>query len=146
MGTYIKYQAEKRGEDGEWENVASVNHFGLPSDYDLYGWLGLECRNYAAMPPLPTTHEGLPEGLEVAEWNFFNSGGPHWVLVKDLLEFNYDAPVENRRVLNGSDWRLTCERGKGEMTTYRNLFSATWFKDLEIMRETGATHLVFWFD
>jgi hypothetical protein len=71
--------------------------------------------------------------------------------VSELLEFDYDTPMEDRRVtrqmpsgiLNGG---CTCEPGEGEKMTFREFLGPAFFDDLEKLKAEGADRVVFWFD
>ena len=133
------------------------------SGYALFGFLA-NVRNYSAIPPL-SQPRGLPEGFEVPtddeikdSWE--NEGtlakgylGDHsfsWVLIEELLVFDYDRPVEDRRVTrrfgNIVEGGVTAEPGAGRMTNYRDFLGPAFFADLRDLQLCGAERVVFGFD
>jgi hypothetical protein len=70
--------------------------------------------------------------------------------VSELLEFDYDAPMEDRRVTRkteyGWDGGCTCEAGEGEKMTFREFVGTGFFDDLEKLRSEGAERIILWFD
>lgn len=134
--------AEKKV-DGEWQNCTPDNFFDIQC-YALYGFLA-NVRNYAMVTPL-SEPRGLPPDLSpevsrVAEEDNWHWHSTSWLSVAELIEFDYDQPVENRRVTGAN----TCPPGEGEMTTYRKLFPKLFFDDLEKLRDLEADRIVFWF-
>ena len=74
-----------------------------------------------------------------------------WLYMDELNNFNYDAPVEDRRVtkqIAPNMWSggETCEPGEGRITTYREELGSHFFRHLEILNEIGADRIVFGFD
>jgi hypothetical protein len=72
-------------------------------------------------------------------------------MVSELVDFNYDAPMEDRRVTrqtgpNSWNGGCTCEPGEGEQTTFREFLGKAFFEDLEKLKASGAERVVFWFD
>ncbi len=123
-------------------------------DYGLFGFLA-DVRNYSAVPPL-SPPRGLPDDVsdevrEMSDWQ----GGYHshsWFTLKELLDFDYSQSSEDRRYTDEKgNGGATAEPGKGETTTYREFFSETFFRDLEILNQCFGekpedVRVVFWFD
>lgn len=151
MGCDIHSYAEKRV-NGKWESVA-VSPFDWRS-YGMYGFLA-DVRNYSAVPPIAQPR-GLPEELsfdtqkEYEHWD----GDAHtasWLSLAELLAFDYDHPMEDRRVTrqvgpNAWNGGCTADLGEGTMTTYREFLGKMFFADLERLKAAGAERIVFWFD
>ena len=122
--------------------------------YGLYGFLA-GVRNYSDVPPI-APQRGVPEDMspQVAE-EYYDWGSdrhsPSWLSMDELLSFDYDQPVEDRRVtrqlgpnlFNGGS---TAEPGGGRMTTFREFLGADYFKELDRLKALGAERIVFWFD
>ncbi len=149
MGTDIHTTLERRNSNGEWELIESDIDFGRC--YAFFGWLN-DVRNYSDVPVFSGTKSDIPADATKRSVDFhdYNHSACH-VYVKDLMEFDYDAPVENRRVtrkmpngvINGG---CTCAEGEGEQTTYREIFGQ-WVIDRigEIWR-SGAQRVIISFD
>lgn len=152
MGCDIHSFAEKRS-NGKWEAVEDFHPFDWRS-YGLYGFLA-DVRNYSGVPVLAMPR-GMPDDAsatvkeECEQWN--SDGHTHsWLSVEELLAFNYDAPVEDRRVTvrvsdNHFDGGRTVIPGQGEMTTWREFLGPDFFRDLQRLKDTGTERVVFWFD
>jgi hypothetical protein len=152
MGCDIHCHAEKRSPEG-WKRLPIPEPFDW-RQYGLFGFLA-GVRNYSQVPSL-APHRGLPADVsaEVREdsegWN--GDGHSHsWVTLGELLAFDYDAPVEDRRVTrqvaaNAWDGGCTAEPGGGEQTTYRAFLGPKFFEELERLKVAGADRIVFWFD
>lgn len=85
-------------------------------------------RNYSAVTPL-TTPRGFPSDMSLgaqiwSDWGDFHS--PTYYVLSELLTFNYDAPLEDRRNLP--------ESAPGRMTTYREFMTNVFFRDVERLR------------
>jgi hypothetical protein len=89
--------------------------------------------------------------LDPSSYDGFDYHSASWLYVSELLEFDYDTPMEDRRVarqmpsgiLNGG---CTCEPGEGEKMTFREFLGPAFFDDLEKLKAEGADRVVFWFD
>lgn len=148
MGTSIAYAAEKKNDKGEWEVVLERGDFECPQSYGLYGWLGLDWRNYSAVPVCPGVHKGEAEGSPVVkeEKSYGDNNGFYWIMVEDLVKFDYSAKFENRRAMVGNSGANTCEPGEGWTTAYRDFITSDFFDDLKKMTDAGAERLIYWFD
>lgn len=69
-----------------------------------------------------------------------------WLSVKELVEFNYDGVMEDRRVSIDGNGGCTAEPGGGKLKTYREFLSQGYFDDLKKLQAIGAERVVFWFD
>ena len=114
----------------------------------MYGFLA-GVRNYSAIPPI-SEPRGLPDASPFVDGDEYeNRLGDHsfsWLSLDELTAFNYDAPLEDRRVTRNGDGGRTCDSGEGEMTTYRDFLGPSFFKDLEKLKAAGAERVVFGFD
>ena len=152
VGCDIHTYCEKRVGVGKWEAVPFA-----PFDwrsYGLYAFLA-GVRNYSGVPTIAPPR-GFPEDAAAAtramfeEWG--GDGHTHsWLTVDELLAFNYDAGVENRRVTREVaggvfDGGCTCEPGEGRKTTWREFLGADYFRDIGRLKELGVDRVVFWFD
>jgi hypothetical protein len=156
MGTDVHVTAERWNDaTGKWEGVSTEFvldgqrcYFMEDRNYAAFGWLA-NVRNYAAVPPLAEVR-GYPD-----DWPVNDRADYHdtvtWFAIGELLDFDFDQPVENRRVTRevspGSFvGNITAEPGEGEMTTYRELFGEFFMAGLAAMKENGAERLIFSFD
>ena len=148
MGTDIHTYVERRT-DGRWEAVPQLDNelFGERT-YAVFGFLA-NVRNACAIPALAAPR-GLPEDISPAVRkkyveDFYHT--PSWLLAGELLNFDYDQPVEDRRVRReGALSDSTCAQGEGRMTSYRALLGEPFFRSLERLKQSGAERLVFFFD
>lgn len=147
MGCDIHTHAERRV-DGKWQAVPEVTPFDWRS-YGMYGFLA-GVRNYSAVPQIAQRRD-VPADLsgpvreDYERWDC-DAHSASWLSLDELLAFNYDQPVEDRRVTINGNGGCTAERGGGEMTTYREFLGKQFFDDLEKMKAVGAERVVFWFD
>jgi hypothetical protein len=106
------------------------------------------------VPPI-AERRGFPDDASSKTKGSFEGWGSDahsssWLSVEELSAFDYDQPVEDRRVTRQTSWGLdggcTAEAGGGQMTTYREFLGEWFFKDLEKLKDAGADRIVFWFD
>lgn len=119
-------------------------------NYKLFGWLGNQLRNDAAVPSLCESR-GLPEDVsdEVANEADFDAWMASWLRLDELLDFNYDATFEDRSTTGDSPYGRTYPAGMGRVTTYREAFGPEFFNDLKAMSTLGEPaniRVVFFFD
>lgn len=152
MGCDIHSRAERWTAEGGWKAVDDFEPFEERC-YALFGWLA-GVRNYSDLPILAPPR-GIPDdaspGVRAAyeDWDV-DAHSASWLSVQELLAFDYDQRVEDRRVTRQTAWGYdgggTAAAGEGEMTTYRALFGTGYFLRLEALRSSGAERIVFWFD
>lgn len=152
MGCDIHSQAERRV-DGKWKRIDGFAPFDWRS-YGMYGFLA-GVRNYSEVTPIAEAR-GLPQDTDYDEdcdgcdyWLGEHSFS--WLTVDELLAFNYDAEMEDRRCTreikpNWCDGGQTCEPGEGKKMTYREFLGDGFFDDLRKLKELGAERIVFGFD
>jgi hypothetical protein len=146
MGCDIHSYAEKRV-DGKWEPLGFS-----PFDQRRYGMFGFLAgvRNYSDVPPIAAPR-GLPRDASAyvreESDNWGSDGHSHsWLSLEELSAFDYDAAVEDRRIMVGNDGGCTAKPGGGEMTTWREFLGPEFFEDLKRLKSDGAERVVFWFD
>ncbi len=146
MGCDIHSQAEKRVE-GKWEAIPDLLPFDWRS-YGMYGFLA-NVRNYSAVPPISEPRGLPPDATGDTDYTY----GDHsysWLSVEELLAFDYDQPMEDRRVTrtvgNFTNGGVTAEPGGGSQTTFREFLGPHFFEDLEKLKAAGAERIVFGFD
>lgn len=158
MGCDIHAWAERKvGDRYEAVDDAGFAEGSRPFDWRSYGMYGFLAgvRNYSAVPPIADPR-GLPEAMsaEVSDDYDVWAGYAHtasWLSVSELAAFDYDRPMEDRRVtrrlasgvISGG---CTAEPGGGAMTTYREFLGPQFFMDLAALKAAGAERVVFWFD
>lgn len=150
MGCDMHCRAERKI-DGKW-TVLEVSP--PPFDWRSYGMYGFlaDVRNYSAIPPI-AEQRGLPDDAppEDDEVQWLGEHSFSWLSMEELLAFNYDKPVEDRRVtkqLGERSWTgaATAEPGGGKMTTYREFLAEGYFTELERLKAVGTERIVFGFD
>ena len=139
MGCDIHVTTEKKI-NGTWTQL-SFEPFTWRS-YGMFGFLA-GVRNYSAIPSLAKPRGFPPDATAKMDHNKHSHS---WLSVKELLDFNYEAEMEDRRVVIDNNHGSTCEPGGGEKMTYREFLGRHFFKDLEVLKELGATRIVFSFD
>jgi hypothetical protein len=152
MGCDIHAFAEKRNEDGKWVLVKR-DIFDFRS-YGNFAFLA-GVRNYSAITPIAPAR-GFPTTACAEASHSYESWGcdahtPSWLMMKDLIEFDYSAQMEDRRYtkqLSSNSWTgaATCEPGQGITQTWRE-FLGDWFvEEVQRLSSQGTERLVFWFD
>lgn len=150
MGCDIHCRTEKQIE-GKWSRVGRA---GFWRNYGLFGFLA-NVRNYSAVPPI-SEPRGFPDDasksvrLDYESWSS-DAHSASWLTVAELTAFNYDTPMEDRRVTrqlapNYFDGGCTAEPGCGRQTTYREFLGSKYFDELRRIEQSGAERIVFWFD
>jgi hypothetical protein len=121
--------------------------------YRLFGFLA-NVRNYSGVTPI-SEPRGLPEDISDTSSEYFARWGCDihscsWLMVKELLEFDYEQFTEDRRVTrqvgNCMDGGCTCKPGEGKKMTYREFLGEWYFKHLGQLQEEGVERIVFGFD
>lgn len=152
MGCDIHTNIERQ-KDGKWERLVFMPPIWDWRSYGLFGFLA-DVRNYSAVPPI-SARRGIPDDCHprIAE-DYEEDGDCHsasWLSVEELLTFDYDASMVDRRVTrqvspNFWDGGCTGTVEEGEKMTFRAFLGEAYFADLERLRAAGATRVVFWFD
>lgn len=158
MGCDIHIWAERKNDD-RFEPVLDVRFAEgkAPFDWRAYGMYGFlaDVRNYSAVPPI-AQRRGVPGDMSKAvaddyyDWEM-DAHSPSWLSVEELASFDYDQPMEDRRVTrqvasNAWSGGCTAEEGEGEKTTFREFLGPQFFADLKSLQEAKADRVVFWFD
>jgi len=172
MGCDIHSHAERRV-GGKWEVVKDAFTLGdfdkeyynkergdSPFDwrsYSMYGFLA-GVRNYSCCDPIAEPR-GIPDDTtsEVREdyegWGS-DAHTPSFLTAKELLDFDYDKPLWNRRIskqLSDNVWTGVglAEEGEGTIESYREFLGEFFFVHLEDLTKLGDpedVRIVFWFD
>lgn len=122
--------------------------------YGVFGFLA-DVRNYSGVEPISKAR-GLPKDIAPsvkAAFEYWGIDGHScsWLSVAELVAFDYDTEIEDRRYVrqegpnywNGS---ATCEVGQGKKTTYREFLGKNFFRDLKELQDIDAERVIFWFD
>ena len=150
MGTDIYSGAERR-ENGRWVAVDGVNAFDRDRKcYRTFAFLA-GVRNYSEIVPIAEPR-GAPGGTTKALRRLLH--GCHsrsWLSVEELLAYDYDQIIEDRRVareLSPGHWNdaQTCEIGQGRKMPLREFLGEDFFEDLQELKAAGAERIVFGFD
>lgn len=115
-------------------------------DYDLFGFLS-GVRNYACCEPI-SKPRGLPidcdqaggclaNDIEDLQDNLLDFHSHSWLLLSELLSFDYEKVFWNRRIHRGTDGAALAEEGEGVHLTYREFLGQTYFDTLEVMKSLG---------
>jgi hypothetical protein len=154
MGCDIHIVAQKQNEAGQWgEITGSFSEGPSPFDWRSYGLFGFLAgvRNYSAVPPI-SEPRGLPDDYgQDPEEPWLGDHSHSWLSVDELAAFDYDRPLEDRRItvqLAPNFWSGSglAEPGAGRMTTYREFLGPGFFGDLAELQRIGAGRIVFGFD
>lgn len=152
MGCDIHAFAEKRDESGNWVLVKR-DIFDFRS-YGNFAFLA-GVRNYSAIMPIapPRGFPGTASAEVAASYKSWDVDAhtPSWLTMKELLEFDYSATMEDRRYTkqtSSNSWTgaATCDPGQGIAQSWR-AFLGDWFVDeLLALAGLGTERIVFWFD
>ena len=147
MGCDIHAHAEHKI-GGAWRHVAIAPPFDW-RDYGVFGFLA-DVRNYSGVPPI-SAPRGFPDDASAetkADYECWGCDGhtPSWLSVTELLAFDYDAPMEDRRVARNGDGGCTCDPGTGEATTFRVFLGDGFVEEVKRLQSAGVERVVFWFD
>ena len=158
MGCDIHIWAERKTSYGH-KAVTDTKFTDGPAPFDWrsYGMFGFLAgvRNYSDVPPI-SEPRGFPDDMspeavdELDAWDT-DAHTPSWLTVEELAAFDYDQPVEDRRITvqvapNAWNGAGTAEPGGGKMTTWREFLGKAFMDDLEKLKASGADRIVFWFD
>lgn len=118
--------------------------------YGLFGFLA-DVRNYSFVPPL-APQRGVPNDTSAEIQRFME--GYHscsWLLLKELLEFDYSKTFEDRRTtvkIGERAWSGAGDagEGKGRIVTFREFLGEGYFIELERLKAAGVERIVFGFD
>ena len=157
MGCDIHTHLERQRADGSWEQLQLGYEPLGHRDYGLFGVLA-DVRNYSVVPPIAEPRD-LPEDVSpevranFEEWEC-DAHTPSWLTVQELVEFDYDQLMNDRRVVrqtgpNSWDHGATGTPSEGTPKTYREFLGGHVMDQIEDLRALGdpAQHrLVFWFD
>lgn len=149
MGCDIHTYVEHRPAVTEpWELVAGEAPFNWRS-YSVFGFLA-DVRNYSAVTPLAEPR-GVPDDMSPAVAAEFDDGvhSSSWLSVRELIEFDYDQPMNDRRITRNGDGGVTGSPEEGRVTTYREFLGQSFADDVERLATLGDPDLVrvvFWFD
>jgi hypothetical protein len=145
-----------------WERSLNMPDFvSVPfrtRDYGLFGFLA-NVRNYSNCEPLDKPR-GLPVGFDleggcavmnelevvsdvhIPTNDLANFHSHSWFLLSELLAFDYERILWNRRIRRGIDGAALAEAGEGVYQTYRDFLGQEFFDTLEIMRRLGEPNRV----
>lgn len=148
MGCDIHVVEQRKTEKG-WERVDGLATFDWRS-YGMFGFLA-NVRNYSAVPPI-SEPRGLPDDYtpdEQDDLDYTHSNS--WLSILELLAFDYEQEIEDRRVTvqtgpNSWNGGGTAEPGGGEKMTYREFLGEGFFESLEAAAKAGVDRIVFGFD
>ena len=144
MGCDIHTIVEVKTSDGWVETVLDEPIFNWRC-YGVFSFLA-GVRNYAGIPPIFACRDwpidATEEALSKKERWRCDAHSATYVMLNELLEFDYDQPMENRRVTKQIapkwwDGGCTAEPGDGQMTTYREFLESGFFKELERLSKLG---------
>lgn len=130
--------------------VGAGEPFGWRS-YRVFGFLA-GVRNYSGVPSI-SEPRGLPDDLKCDQHAepWLGDHSFSWLSVAELLAFDYDAPVEDRRTTiqlpgGGTNGGATAPQGDGKTMTWREFLGPGFFHDLAELQLIGAHRVAFGFD
>lgn len=153
MDCDIHSHAERRNADGAWEDIPELAPFDWRS-YGMYGFLA-GVRNYSAVTPIAEPRNIPDDASKVVKSHFeaweCDAHNASWLSVTELVEFDYDTGMEDRRIarqvgMNSWNGGCTAEAGEGRATTYREFLGEGFFEELAKLKTAGVERIVFWFD
>lgn len=129
----------------DW-NIMGSKNTNRPFNYQSYAIASFIAgvRNYYALTPISDVR-GLPDNESIEDiekvsrypWYIEDDCLNTWLLLKELLEFDYEQTFEDRRD-NGN----TVEKGKGCIITYREHLGEFFFDELEALKKFGNPEYV----
>ncbi len=138
-------------------NVTESNNSSPFGDqhYALFAFIG-NVRNFFMLNPIAQSR-GLPDDHESIEqqapltfaydevesasrypYQILEGHSQTWVSVRELLDFNYDQPIEDRRCYSVHTTNGSVPKGEGVTTTYRELLGEHYFKELNILSKISS--------
>lgn len=147
MGCDIHSFAEVKDSFGTWYRVTesiftgnglSPEPFGWRS-YGMFGFLA-DVRNVSFIPCITGVQRGWPDDtLEIQEWDTHSDT---FVTLNELINFDYEATVEDRRgckqISPGlTDCAADMGEGNGTVITFREFLGQGFFDDIEILKTLG---------
>lgn len=124
----------------EWETKYYADrpgyrrHIWDERNYAMFGVLA-DVRNYSAVPPLDEPR-GWPEDSPAdRDDEYWDCHSASYYTLKELLDFDWSTPCEDRRVTVGGDGGCTCPPGAGQMTTYAEHCGERFMGDLKLLAE-----------
>lgn len=153
MGCDIHTVAERKTATG-YEAVEGIKFVEGPSPFDWrsYGMFGFlaDVRNYSAVPPI-AEKRGFPDDASAFARDDFDrwdtdAHSASWLSVEELAAFDYDATMEDRRVMINNNGGCTAPTGGGKATTFREFLGEPFFADIHRLKDAGVDRIVFWFD
>jgi hypothetical protein len=166
MGCDIHLWYERKTSNG-WEDVSvPVDEWKAgPLDHRSYSTFGFlaDVRNYSAITPI-SEPRGWPDDFRHSRANklqeeddrwwgssddnyMFDEYHTHaWLSIEELLAYDYDQLVEDRRVTRNGNGGVTCDPGEGKQETLREFLGEGFFEDLQTLKECGVERIVFAFD
>jgi len=156
MGCDIHAHLEQQNDTGDWLLVEHADPFDCRS-YGIFGFLA-DVRNYSAVPPI-SEERGLPVDVspdvrdDYLEWDT-DAHTPSWLLVSELVEFDYSQEMNDRRVTRqvgpkSFDGGVTGSPEEGTVMTYREFLGSWYEREIERLANFGdpaRLRVVFWFD
>jgi hypothetical protein len=148
MGCDI-YSIAERKFNGEWKLILNVTPL-TQRQYSIFAFLA-NVRNYSCIPPI-SKPRGVPVDISrEGEACYLGDHSYSWLLLSELLEFNYDMIVEDRRT---SRWVTSnyfsgaeiVDSGKGIKMTLRKYLGEGFFEELNRLKEKGVERIIFGFD
>lgn len=107
-------------------------------------------RNPMSGEPIPLSEQETIKS-DILEGGYY---GHSWLLLKELLDFDYDQTFWDRRITreekpNCFNSAALAEEGEGQIITYREHLWEHFFEEIEILKTLGDpenVRIVFWFD
>jgi hypothetical protein len=158
MGTSIVSWVETYDGEGAWKakfncfrpdsfekQMEEQGPFSEPFRNGHYGWFGFLAgvRNYACCEPLAPPR-GFPDDCDRVGGCLANGvvdleglESCSWLMLSELLNFDYDQVFWNRRVSKGLDHEAVAEEGEGRHQTYRDFLGPQYFATLDVLGGLG---------
>jgi len=151
MGCDIHAYVERLNDAGKWEFVEDADPFDCRS-YGIFGFLA-DVRNYSCSPVIAEPR-GLPDGLsaeaqdEYDRWDT-DAHTASWLLLSELVAYDYDQPMNDRRITRNGDGGVTGTPEEGTVMTVRDFLGEWYMREIERLAAIGEPERVrvtFWFD
>jgi hypothetical protein len=169
MGCDIHAHVEQRDQaTGQWRKVTDLfplddfdrKFYGKEMGDEPFGWRNYgmfgffaDVRNYSHSPVLAPCR-GVPDDAspevrdDWEEWGV-DAHSATWYSVAELLAYDYDQVIWDRRVTKGNNGAALAEEGEGTHPTMREFLGPAYFAHLRILAGLGGpqdVRVVMWFD
>lgn len=123
--------------DKEYEKPGYRRPIWDNRSYAVFGVLA-DVRNYSAVPPIAELRDWPEDRDEPRGDDGWDLHHKTYYTLRELLDFDWSKPCEDRRVTVGNNGGCTAPPGGGVMTTYGEHCGEQFTGDLKVLAEWAA--------